>query len=192
MANVSDGYGDVRVDRVGQELKDFLTVVQDGAYYYLFDDVENIEVTPNGNAEFTFGSGGRWNYEANIRGYLEGEWMNGEKEKEAYDKFIDAFKKKNGKITIEYTDSDTAMDWMGEGIYQMSVEEGEIQYTHSFKEERITLERFAEQNGESLEWALEYIYGDEVAEAYAKYKKEKGELAVGADVWYDTIYEEEV
>ena len=158
MANISDGYGDAIVERVGQELKEFLQVVQKDAYYLLFDDVDNIEVYKEGNAQFTFGAGGRWNYETNLRGYLEGEWMNGEAEKKAYNKFIRAFKKKDGLISVDYTDSDTAMDWMGSGEFNMSVCEGEVVFGHEFEEERITLERFAEVNGETKEWALEYIY----------------------------------
>ena len=192
MANVSDGYGNVIVERVGQDLKDFLSVVQKDAYYELFDDVENIEVDSEGNTQFTFGAGGRWNYESNLRGYLEGGWMNGEKEKKAYNKFIRAFKKKDGLISVEYTDSDTATDWMGEGEYNMSVCEGEIIFNHSFDEENITLEKFAEQNGESTRWALEYIHGDEVADEYDKYAEKAGKEAVEPEVWLETIYEEEV
>lgn len=192
MANISDGYGNVIVERVGQDLKEFLQVVQKEAYYLLFDDPDNIEVDDNGNAEFQFGAGGRWNYETNIRGYLEGEWMTGEKEKKAYNKFIRAFKKKDGLISIEYTDSDTAMDWMGEGEYNMSVCDGEILFNHDFQEERITLSRYAEQNGESEYWALEYIYGDEVAAKYDEYAKKAGKDAVEPSEWLETIYEEEV
>jgi len=195
MANISDGYGTVVVEKVGQELKDFLTVVQEGAYYLLFDDVENIEVFDNGNAEFQFGAGGRWNYEANIRGYLEGDWMTGEKEKKAYNKFIRAFKKKDGLISIEYTDSDTAMDWMGEGQYNMSVCEKEIIFDHNFEERPVTLEDYAELNGYSMLEAIEYLYGDEVAGAYQDYEVEcdqKGTKPVEPDVWYDTIYSKEV
>lgn len=191
MANVSDGYGNVIVERIAPELKEFLQKVQKDAYYLLFDDPDNIEPDENGNAQFTFGSGGRWNYESNLRGYLEGSWMNGEEEKKAYNRFIRALKKKDGLISVEYSDSDTSMDWMGEGEFNVSVCDGEVMFEHDFQEERITLERFAEANGENTRWALEYIYGDEVAEQYDKYAKKKGELAVEPDVWYDTIYEEE-
>lgn len=192
MANISDGGGNVIVERVGQDLKDFLLTVQKDAYYILFDDVENIKPDKNGDAQFTFAAGGRWNYETNMRGYLEGDWMNGDVEKKAYNKFIRAFKKKDGLISIEYTDSDPAMDWMGEGVFNMSVCDGEVIFDHDFQEEHITLKRFAELNGDDLEGALEYLYGDEVYGAYARYKEEKGELAVEPDVWYDTIYDEEI
>ena len=191
MANISDGYGDVTVERVGQDLKDFLAVVQKDAYYLLFDDFENIEVDENGNAEFIFGAGGRWNYETNLRGYLEGEWMTGEKEKKAYNKFIRAFKKKDGLISVEYSDSDTSMDWMGSGEYNMSVCDGELLFEHDFNEEPVTIARYAEINGESTRWALEYIYGDEVSDEYDKYAEKAGKVAVTPEVWYDTIYEQE-
>lgn len=192
MANISDGYGTVVVERVGQDLKDFLAVVQKEAYYLLFDDIENVEVDNNGNAEFQFAAGGRWNYETNLRGYLEGEWMNSEEEKKAYNKFIRAFKKKDGLICVEYTDNDTAMDWMGEGQYNMSVCEKEIIFDHNFDSENITISKFAEANGESEYWALEYIYGDEVATQYDEYAKKAGKDAVEPGEWFETIYESEV
>ena len=191
MANISDGYGNVIVERVGQELKEFLQVVQKDAYYLLFDDVDNIEVDSGGNAQFTFGSGGRWNYESNLRGYLEGEWMNGDEEKKAYNKFIRAFKKKDGLISVEYTDSDVGMDWMGDGEYNMSVCDGELVFGHQFEEGRVTIERLAEQQGETTRWALDYIYGDEVGDLYDKYAEKAGKEAVEPEVWFTTIYEEE-
>lgn len=195
MANISDGYGDVIVERVGHELKEFLLEVQKDAYYILFDDVENMEPDSDGDVEFTFGSGGRWNYESNLRGYLEGEWMTGEKEKKAYNKFIRAFKKKDGLISVEYKDSDTSMDWMGEGEYNMSVCEGEVIFEHDFQEEHVTLERFAEVNGYSPMEAIQYLYGDEVAVAYDEYTEKcdkEGKEHLPPDVWYDTVYESEV
>jgi len=195
MANISDGYGNVLVERVGHDLKEFLQVVQKDAYYELFDDIDNMNPDSNGDVEFTFGAGGRWNYEANIRGYLEGEWMNGEAEQKAYNKFIRAFKKKDGLISIEYTDSDTSMDWMGEGEYNMSVCDGEIVFGHDFQEEHVTLERYAEQNGESTRWALEYIYGDEIAGQYDDYVaqcEKEGKEPVEPENWYGVLSPQEV
>lgn len=191
MANISDGYGNVVVERVGQELKEFLQTVQKDAYYLLFDDPDNIEPDSDGNATFTFGAGGRWSYENNIDGYLKGDWMNGEKEKKAYDKFIRALKKKDGLVSIEYTDSDTSMDWMGGGEFNMSVCDGEIVFSHTFEEQPITLEAYAEQNGETTYWALEYIHGDEVAKQYDEYAEQAGKEAVEPEVWFDTLYKEE-
>lgn len=192
MANISDGYGTITVDKVGHELKEFLTVVQDKAYYLLVDDVDNLEPDSEGDVEFTFGAGGRWNYESNIRGYLEGEWMNGEKEKKAYNKFVRALKKKDGMVTIEYTDSDTGMDWMGSGRFDMYVDEDKtVQFSHEFNEEPVTIERYAEINGETTRWALDYIYGDEVGDKYDEYRKKVGEeAAVEPEVWFTEIYKE--
>lgn len=193
MANISDGYGTITVEKVGHELKEFLGVVQDKAYYVLIDDVDNLEPDSDGDVEFTFGAGGRWNYESNIRGYLEGEWMTGEEERKAYNKFIRALKKKDGMVTIEYTDSDTSMDWMGSGRFDMYVDEDKVvRFSHEFEEEPITIERYAEVNGETTRWALDYIHGDEVGEKYDEYRKKVGEeKAVEPEVWFATIYKEE-
>lgn len=196
MANISDAYGTIKVERVGQDLVDFLKVVQENAYYILIDDVDNLNPDSDGDVEFTFGAGGRWSYITNIEGYLQGSWMNGEKEKKAYDKFIKAFKEKNGLLVIEYTDSDTAMDWMGKGVFKMNVDDaGEIEFSDDFEEERITIEAFAKINGEDEYWALEYLYGDEVAAEYDKYVEEwkedhsgpefDGMNPAGPAEWYD-------
>lgn len=192
MANISDGYGTITVEKVGHELKEFLSVVQKDAYYLLIDDVDNLNPDSNGDVEFTFGAGGRWNYESNIRGYLEGDWMSGEKEKKAYNKFVRALKKKDGMVCIEYTDSDVGMDWMGSGRFDMFVDEDKtVQFSHEFEEEPVTIERYAEVNGETTRWALEYIYGDEVADKYDKYAEKAGKEAVEPEVWFSEIYEEE-
>lgn len=192
MANISDGYGTITVEKVGHELKEFLTVVQDKAYYLLVDDVDNLNPDSEGDVEFTFGAGGRWSYENNIRGYLEGEWMNGEKEKKAYNKFVRALKKKDGMVSIEYTDSDVGMDWMGSGRFDMYVdEEKTVQFSHEFNDEPVTIKRYAEMNGETTHWALDYIHGDEVGDKYDEYRKKVGEeTAVEPEVWFDEIYKE--
>lgn len=192
MANISDGYGTITVEKVGHELKEFLSVVQKDAYYLLVDDVDNLEPDSDGDVEFTFGAGGRWNYESNIRGYLEGDWMSGEKEKKAYNKFVRALKKKDGMVCIEYTDSDVGMDWMGAGRFDMFVDEDKtVQFSHEFEEEPVTIERYAEVNGETTRWALEYIYGDEVADKYDKYAEKAGKEAVEPEVWFTEIYKED-
>lgn len=193
MANISDGYGTITVEKVGHELKEFLSVVQKDAYYLLVDDVDNLEPDSDGDVEFTFGAGGRWNYESNIRGYLEGDWMSGEKEKKAYNKFIRALKKNDGLVSIEYTDSDTSMDWMGAGRFDMFVDEDKkVQFSHEFNEEPVTIERYAEVNGETTRWALDYVYGDEVGDKYDEYRKKVGEEeAVEPEVWFNEIYKED-
>jgi len=195
MANISDGYGDITVRKVGKEFLQFINKVQEGAYYLLVDSTDGVVPDENGDIGFTFGAGGRWNYGSNIDGYLKGDWMTVDKEKKAYDKFIKVLTKKNGTVTIDYKDSDTSTDWMGEGTFKMSVgKDGQVEFSDSWAEESITLEKFAERNGESTYWALEYIYGDEVATKYNQYaeKLEKeGKEPVAPEVWCDTVYEEE-
>lgn len=195
MANISDGYGTITVLTIGKQFLEFINKVQKDAYYLLLDSTDGQEVDENGDVSFTFGAGGRWNYEANIKGYLNGEWMNGDKEKEAYDKFIKAFKRKGGSITIEYSDSDTATGWMGNGVFEMTVNEGEIEFSHNFEEQELTIENFAEQQGEDAYWAMGYIYGDEVTDEYDKYVEKcekKGDQPVEPQEWFETIYEQEV
>lgn len=194
MANVSDGWGTFVIDKVGNEFKEFIEAVDgDSAYYPLIDD-SSFEVDSEGDAEFLFAAGGRWNYGSNLEGYLGGTWMNGNKEKEAYDKFVKALKEKNGSVTVSYKDCDTAMDWMGEGEFKLFVDEdGNVDFYDNFNEQRITLESFAEFQGETIEWAAGYLYGDEVVGEYQDYESEcikKGDEPVAINVWYDTIREE--
>lgn len=195
MANISDAYGTITVERAGQDLVYFLKVVQEKAYYILIDDVDNLTADSDGYVEFTFGAGGRWSYNTNIQGYLLGDWMNGEKEKEAYDKFIKAFKEKKGLLVIEYSDSDVAMNWMGKGFFQMGVDDdGEIEFSDNFEEEEVTIKALAEANGEDTYWALEYIYGEEVSEKYDEYAEKcekEGKEPATPEVWFESIYEEE-
>lgn len=195
MANISDAFGDITVEKVGKEFLKFINEVQKDAYYLLVDGTDGLIPDGEGDISFGFGAGGRWSYSSNIDGYLKGDWMTGEKEKKAYDKFIKAFIKKKGFIAIDYKDSDSAMDWMGDGVFEMSVsEDGQVQFSDSWNEQGITLEAYAEMNGESTYWALEYLYGDEVADQYNEYAekvKKEGKEPVEPEVWYYTLYEEE-
>ena len=201
MANLSDAFGNIIVQKVGKEFLEFLRTVQDkDAYYTLVSNLDDLIPDDDGDIEFDISDSGRWAYENNIDGYLNGEWMQGEDDKKAYDKFIAAIKEKDGVVSIEYQDSDTAMDWMGSGYAELSSNNGEISYSKDFTEERITIERFAEQQGETQEWALEYIYGDEVADKYYKYvdewKKthdfiEGREEPACPEEWYNNEYQED-
>jgi hypothetical protein len=207
MANCSDAFGTIRVERVGREFLEFLTIVQgddSDAYYTLVDreDIRSAKPDKDGNLEFPFSTSGRWAYQNNIEGYLKGGWMNeGEKQGKAYSQFIAALKTKNGLVEIDYTDSDTAMDWMGTGGVSMSVEDGEVSFAEGFEEESITITGFAELQGESEEWALEYLYGEDVSEKYEKYLDDwreghkapefKGMEPASPDEWYTNEYKEE-
>lgn len=213
MANISDAFGDFKITKVGNEFIDFIKAVQginSDAYYRLIEvdsiledykTEKYIEPDENGDLEFSFSTGGRWGYTSNIEGYLMGQWMENDKNsKKAYDKFIKALIDKNGTLTITYNDSDTAMDWMGEGIFEMFVDEGELQFADNFIEQDFTLENFANQQGESEKWALEYVYGDEVASAYEDYLDEwekdhsapefEGMQPAGPEEWYNNEYQE--
>lgn len=204
MANLSDAFGDVIIEKVGKEFLEFIYKVQgDDAYYTLVDkyDVKDNVPDKDGDLKFSFGTSGRWAYSNNVEGYLNGTWMgNNEKEKKAYAKFISALKKKNGSVTIEYTDSDTAMDWMGTGVATLSVIDGEVSFHDDFESETITISGYAKLNGDDEHWALEYIYGEEVGEEYDKYvekwkqeheyKKGDSEPA-GPDEWFTNDYKPE-
>src|SRR5690606_13981685 len=113
MANLSDAFGNIIVDKVGKEFLEFVNTVQrPDAYYVLVDnsDIEGVEPDENGDMSFDFCTPGRWSYENNLRGYLEGEWLKERPDKhvDAYDNLIKAIKEKNGRIIVEYKDSDTA------------------------------------------------------------------------------------
>lgn len=203
MANCSDAFGTITVKAVGKEFVEFLKTVQEGAYYTLTRD-ENLEdLELEDDMEFEFCSDGRWAFSSNTDGYLNGDWMdNDDKCRDAYAKFIAAMKEKNGLVRIDYQDSDTAMDWMGYGYAELSVDDdGEICYSQDFIEERITLKRFAEMQGETIEWAFAYLYGDEVLTKYEEYveqwhKDHSGPECEGMDPvcleeWYDNEYQEE-
>ncbi len=198
MANLSDAFGDVIVENVGKEFIEFLNEVQGGdeVYYKLFelDQFKDAKPNENGDISFSFSTMGRWAYENNINGYLGGEWMQDPEQKEAYDRFINALKKKGGLVDISYTDSDAAMDWMGTGEARLSAENGVISFGVNFNEEAMSISGYADLCGEDEYWALEYLKGDEVAEEYSKYEEKcekKGESAVSPSEWYDTLYEGE-
>ena len=201
MANLSDAFGTVRVDGVGKEFLEFLDAVQgteEKAYYKLVDieDYREVEPDEKNNLEFKFQTFGRWSYGANLEGYLRGEWMNGES-RGAWEKLIDALRDSGGFIEVDYKDSDTAMDWMGDGVAVLRVSSeygGDIEFHDSFESENITLEKYAEQQGFTEYEALEYVYGDEVADKYKEYcdaEEAKGNTPAKPDTWYESIYEDE-
>lgn len=189
MANLSDAWGTVEVKKVGQEFIDYLKNAQEGAYYVLVGspELDTLKPDKNGDLTFDFSAFGRWNFSANLEGYLNGGWKDVSQHLE---KLLEAIVKKKGKILFDYKDCDSAMDWMGNGYYSLEEDDGDVVYSDDFDEERITLKGFAEFQGESIEWALEYLYGDEVIQAYWDYVEERNsnnKEAVDAETWYDTI-----
>lgn len=197
MANCSDAFGDIVVKKVGKEFIEFIKEVEgENAYYELvgLDNLERAELTEDGDLVVSFSVMGRWHYGNNVRGYLEGDWMTDEKQSKAHDKLYKALIEKDGLIDVSYTDSDSAMDWMGTGGATLQVIDGEVSYSDIFDEQPITISGYADLYGYDEQEALEMLMGDEVAEKYNRYEeacKEKGEVPESPDSWYDTIYEEE-
>jgi hypothetical protein len=211
MANLSDAFGTITVDRVGVEFLDFLRKVQGkekDAYYKLveIEDLNNAQPTPNGNLKMDFNTFGRWNYFTNVEGYLGGNWMEANEyvpksHEVAYKKFVKAFNAKNGKITIKYTDSDSAMDWIGTGKVEVVPENGGVSISEAFKEDRMTMHNYCKLYNADLDEAIESLYGDDVAAAYEKYKaKQNANLPTNEiverspadfDEWLENEYEGE-
>lgn len=204
MANLSDAYGTITVTKVGKEFIEFVKQAQDKDAYYVLVDEESLDdakVQENGDLSFSFSTSGRWNYGNNIEGYLDGKWLQTREElKAAYDNFIEALEKKKGEVTVEYQDSDTAMDWMGDGVATLRVIAGDVLFVDDFSSTDITIPKFAEAQGESEYWALSYIYGDEVSDKYDKYVdewnknnefKEGDTEPAGPAEWYDNEYQME-
>lgn len=193
MANISDAFGKIEIQKVGKEFLEFIKIAQKDAYYCLVDpgDLDGLEVDENGNLDFSFVSFGRWNYGSNLRGYLNGEWMNDEEQSKAYATFVGALKEKDGKVEIDYTDSETGSWWMGHGGATLEVVDDEVSFSEIFDEEELTLKAYAEANGFTDYEALEYLYGDEVGDHYKEYLEKEGDKALGPIEWFETIYEEE-
>lgn len=202
MANLSDAWGDITVTNVGKEFVEFLNEVQgEDAYYTLVDreDLKDVKIDKDNNLKMPFSTYGRWAYDNNIEGYLNGTWMG--EHQEAYDKFIKAMKDKNGFVQIEYKDIEGGSEFMGAGVAELSVDEGEIMFNSNFEDMDYTVANLAELNGDSQYWALEYLYGDEVIVEYDKYVEKwhedhKGDKFRGMNPaspgeWYENEYEEE-
>lgn len=192
MANCTDAFGTIRVEKVAKEFFAYLKTMQNDGNYHLTEneDIDNATPDKDGNVEFDFSTMGRWSYGNNLDGYMNGEWF---KDAPEYIDFINAIEKKGGSVEIEYTDSDPAMDWMGTGMFRLFSEDGELRVLQGFEEQSITIEGYAELIGESQEYAMMYLYGDEVADEYQKYvdKCKKGKKEpVEPDTWYAKKYEE--
>lgn len=205
MANLSDAWGTIEVEKVGQEFLDFLEAVQGGDAYYLLVESESLDGAKpdkDGNLSVDFSTSGRWSYTNNLEGYLGGQWMHEDESKEAYAKFIKALEKKDGRVSVEYTDSDVSMDWMGTGMAELIAHEGEPVLSGDFHDEEMSVAGFARLNGDDELWALSYLHGEEAGEAYDKYleqwKKDhsgpkfEGMNPSSPDEWYDNEYEEEI
>lgn len=219
MANLSDANVEIYAEGVGKELLEYINTTNKSlSDYAIVYEGYSVSEDEKGNTKIDGSSSGRWSYSNNLEGYFDPAkvkgwlgvdadyaWLDDEARKKeyqeqsseqyaAYLKLVEALKKTGGRIEISYTDCDPAMDWMGTGGATIEVEDGEIVYLHSFDDEPLTIASFAEQQGEDLFWALEYLHGEEVGEAYARYEeqcKKEGKEVVEPDTWYDTIYDYE-
>ena len=219
MANLSDAQVEIEAEKVGKELLAYIKLTQ-RVYtdYQIISDEFDDDVAEDGNLSITGSSSGRWAYSNNLEGYFDPEhvkrWLGvgsdfsyiaDPEQREAhtvranenyngYLKLVKAIKDTGGQVDITYKDSDSAMDWLGEGVARLELVDGEVQYSHSFEEGDFSIAAFAEQQGEDEYWALEYLYGDEVASSYDKYaeaQKAEGHTPANPDTWYESIYEDE-
>lgn len=139
MANLSDAFGTIKVSKVGVEFLEFLKVVQNEeiAFYKLCENSDCEGVVPNsqGDISFKFSTFGRWSYSNNLSGYLDGDWMGDGENEKAYQKFLAALIAKDGRVDVEYEDSDAAMDWKGAGHAVLAVVDGVPHFVEDFEEE---------------------------------------------------------
>lgn len=191
MANISDAFGEVTIEKVGQEFLDFLKIAQKDGYYLLVDGDLDYAPDSDGDLSFDFSSGGRWAYANNLDGYLGGEWMNSDEEKEAHAKFLEAIEKKKGKITIDYTDGDMGLEWIGTGVYEIRAGDEGLVHSSGFEEEEATITTYMSLHNVPEEEAVEYIRGEEVAQAFTEYKEKEGDNAKDAEYWLENIYKED-
>lgn len=192
MANLSDAFGTITVKNVGQEFLDFLKAVQvyDGSYILVEQDsMRHAKVAEDGELVLNFSTAGRWAYSYNLAGYLKGEWLQPSEYTpdtylKAYNTFIEAFKEKDGVIGVEYTDSDTAMDWMGTGEFEMTVNHGEVEFEDKFDAERVTVGKYCKLYDTDEQEAIMLIYGDDTIDKWNAYLKEnEGKETLTFDEW---------
>lgn len=197
MANLSDAFGTITVEKVASEFLDYAKIASKN-YYNLADssDLESVVPDDNNSASFSFSTFGRWSFCASLENYLDpaGIWHQDGDEKVAYERLSEALLKTNGQIVYEYTDSDSAMGWMGTGVAQLEVVDGELRYTDNFDEEDISIRGYADLTGNSIAESIDILYSYEASEAWVNYveKCEKeGVKPADPDMWFNDIYEEE-
>lgn len=218
MANLSDAGVDIVVENVGEELLNYINITNQTTTDYAiiyegFDTHEN----DNGDLVISGGSSGRWAYSNNLEGYFNSErvkgwlgvdndykWLDDEakrkdyqdqssKQYTAYLELIKAIKEKGGRVEINYTDSDAAMNWMSQGGAVLELDdEGEVVFSISDESEELDITRYAEMNGMDLYEAFEIVHGDEPAVAWAKYVEKcekKGVEPKDPQEWYDNDFD---
>lgn len=205
MANISNAQVTISAEKVGKQLVEYINAVnKSGAYYLIVDGNPTLDmVDSEGNLNFESSAGGRWNYTNNLHGYFDSDdmWTLGDDAQEAYDKLCKAIIRRGGQVSVDFTDCDPATAWMGSGVAVLEEVDGEVVFSSNWEDEDYTVENFAAMQGEDVFWALGYMYGEEVGEAYEKYLEEwkkdhsgpefEGMDPAGADEWYDNDYKEQ-
>lgn len=218
MANLSSANVNIFVEKVGKELIAYINATneQGGDYVIVYDNIPESEVDKNGNVEIHGSSSGRWAYSNNLEGYFDKNhvenwlgvssdyaWLDDEEKKKeyleqsnkqyaAYLALVEAIKERDGRVEIDYTDCDPAMDWMGSGGAVLEVSDGEVTFSHSFDEENLDITTYAEMDGISITEAFEVLHGEEPAEKWDEYVEEcekKGAEPKDPQVWYDEDFE---
>ncbi len=217
MANLSDAGVDIVVTNVGDELLAYIEATnKDTIDYAIVYDGYDTHVNDNGDLVISGNSSGRWAYSNNLEGYFDPEkvkqwlgvdndyeWLQDEEKKkqykedsqlqyDAYCKLIEAIKTKDGRVEINYTDCDPAMDWMSTGGAVLEVEDGEVMYLHSDESETLDITKYADMNGMDIEEAFENVHGEEPAAEWVKYVKQcedKGVTPKDPQEWYDNDFE---
>lgn len=229
MANLSDARVHITSKNVGKELIDYIKATNDNGVEYniMFDSPTIEELGDDGELDYESQATGRWAYECNLEGYfstdedrtrkwlgvdydyswnkhLSPEYIQKRKEDSerafaAYKNLIKAIKEKNGAVYIDYQDSEQGNLHLGSGSMSLEMVDNELTYSHNFEPEEFTVIGFARMQGESEYWALEYLYGEDVAAEYDKYVEEwkknnefkPGDSEpAGPSEWYDHEYQE--
>lgn len=166
MANCSDVNGTIKIKNVAKEFFAFAQQAQKDACYTLFNE-DAVEMADsdfeNNSVEFPFWATGRWYYISNLNGYLTGKWFsNDEKVSNLLDDLICAINTNNGSVVIDYTDIEVGCMFIDEGIATLDADGFSINNVSK----DLTVYSLAEVNEESIRWAIDYIYGDDVGNAW--------------------------
>lgn len=187
MANCSDAFGTITVRGVGREFLKYAKAVYATGGYNLAEEGDMEGVKPAKDLQFTFSTFGRWNFESNLESFLSPDGLWHKNYTDEYEALCEAIKKTNGSIVYEYTDSDGANDWMGKGVAQLELVDGEIRFSKEFEEEQFTIEGYQELYEVNEFDAISQLYGEEVADAWTEYKNDHADADF--EDWYSNIYE---
>ncbi len=218
MANQSTANVEISAEKVGKELVAYIRATNNTPtdYAIVYSTPEEARVDENGDITISDGSSGRWQYSRNLEGYFDSgsvkEWLgvdedyswlqdesakskykeDGKKSYAAYLELVKAIKEKDGRIDINYTDCDPAMDWMGDGSASLELMDGEVVYSHTFEEKDLDITEYANQNDMSIFDAMDMLHGEEPAIGYNDYVdkcKKEGSKPKDPQAWYDEDFE---